>query len=387
MKLAVIGFGQAGGKITDKFLDYDARTGSNIVRAAVAINTASADLQGLRNIPRENRVLIGQTRVKGHGVGADNELGAEVAMEDINEIQNAIDGVPVHEIDAFLIIAGLGGGTGSGGLPVLASHLKRIYAEPVYGLGILPATDEGGIYTLNAARSLRTCVEQVDNLFLFDNDAWRTSGESVKDGYETSNDEIVRRFGTLFSAGEVAPGGAVAESVVDSSEIINTLAGGGISTIGYAVDPVELPGRGLLSRFKGSGGPDETDTTNRITSLVRKAALGRLTVPCDISHTERALLVVAGPSAYLNRKGIERGRKWLEEETGSMEIRGGDYPLEEPNVAAVVLLSGIHNASRIKELQRVAIEAQDNIGEIRRGSASNLDALVTDDDNRLQPLF
>ena len=70
-----------------------------------------------------------------------------------------------------------------------------------------------------------------------------------------------------------------------------------------------------------------------------------------------------------------------------MEIRGGDYPLEEPNVAAVVLLSGIHNASRIKELQRVAIEAQDNIGEIRRGSASNLDALVTDDDNRLQPLF
>ena len=130
MKLAMIGFGQAGGKIVDKFLAYDERTGSSIVRSAVAVNTAKADLLGLERIPEENRVLIGQARVKGHGVGADNELGAEIAEEDIDEIQGAIDNIPVHEIDAFLIVAGLGGGTGSGGSPVLAKHLKRIYTEP-----------------------------------------------------------------------------------------------------------------------------------------------------------------------------------------------------------------------------------------------------------------
>ena len=44
MKLAMIGFGQAGGKIVDKFVGYDAEQGSNIVRAAVAVNTAKADL-------------------------------------------------------------------------------------------------------------------------------------------------------------------------------------------------------------------------------------------------------------------------------------------------------------------------------------------------------
>ena len=141
MKLAMIGFGQAGGKVLDKFLEYDERTGSNIVGAAVAVNTAKADLMGLERVPEEQRVLIGQARVKGHGVGADNELGAEVAEEDIDEIQGAIDSIPVHEVDAFLIIAGLGGGTGSGGAPVLAKHLKRIYTEPVYGLGILPGSD------------------------------------------------------------------------------------------------------------------------------------------------------------------------------------------------------------------------------------------------------
>jgi len=395
MKLAMIGFGQAGGKIVDKFLEYDQRTGSEIVRAAVAVNTAKADLMGLEHIPQDQRVLIGQSRVKGHGVGADNELGAEVAEEDIGEVQGAIDGIPVHEVDAFLIVAGLGGGTGSGGSPVLAKHLKRIYTEPVYGLGILPGSDEGGIYTLNAARSFQTLVNEVDNLLVFDNDAWRQTGESVQSGYDEINEEIVKRFGILFGAGEVRQGQEVAESVVDSSEIINTLSGGGVSTVGYARETVERKQQsgGLLSKLTGNDESvedqlDSANTTNRITSLVRKAALGRLTLPCEIDGTERALLVMAGPSAYLNRKGIERGRKWLEEQTGSMEVRGGDYPINNSDfVASAILLSGITNVPRIKELQQVAIEAQDNINEIREESEANLKNLVEDDEDELESLF
>jgi cell division GTPase FtsZ len=394
MKLAMIGFGQAGGKVVDKFLEYDRNNNSEIVRAAVAVNTAKADLLGLENIPRDQRVLIGQSRVKGHGVGADNELGAEIAEEDIDEVQGAIDSIPVHEVDAFLIVAGLGGGTGSGGSAVLAKHLKRIYTEPVYGLGILPGSDEGGIYTLNAARSFQTFVREVDNLLVFDNDAWRKTGESVQGGYDEINKEIVTRFGVLFGAGEVEAGQEVAESVVDSSEIINTLAGGGVSTVGYAsekVEPVKKSG-GLLSRLTGSedqdDGLDSAHTTNRITSLVRKAALGRLTLPCEVEGTERALLVLAGPPEHLNRKGIERGRKWIEEQTGSMEVRGGDYPISgSRQVAAVVLLSGVTNVPRIKELQQVAIEAQDNLAEIRDESEEKLEGLVNDDEDELESLF
>ncbi|AUV84040.1 cell division protein [Salinigranum rubrum] len=391
----MIGFGQAGGKVVDKFLEYDRKNDSNIVRAAVAVNTAKADLLGLENIPQDQRVLIGQSRVKGHGVGADNELGAEIAEEDVDEVQGAIDSIPVHEVDAFLVVAGLGGGTGSGGAPVLAKHLKRIYTEPVYGLGILPGSDEGGIYTLNAARSFQTFVREVDNLLVFDNDAWRKTGESVQGGYDQINREIVTRFGVLFGAGEVEAGQEVAESVVDSSEIINTLAGGGVSTVGYASEEVEPKGKsgGLLSRLTGSGddgddGLDSAHTTNRITSLVRKAALGRLTLPCEIEGSERALLVLAGPPEHLNRKGIERGRKWIEEQTGSMEVRGGDYPISNSRqVAAVILLSGVTNVPRIKELQQVAIEAQDNLAEIREESDAKLEGLVNDDEDELESLF
>ena len=387
MKLAMIGFGQAGGKIVDKFVEYDRRTGSDVVRSAIAVNTAKADLAGLENVPESNRVLIGQARVKGHGVGADNELGADIAEEDIDEVQGAVDQVPVHEIDAFLVVAGMGGGTGSGGAPVLASHLKRIYTEPVYGLGVLPAEDEGGIYTLNAARSFKTFVDEVDNLLVFDNDAWRETGESVRGGYDRINEEIVRRFGILFSAGEVHPGTEVGESVVDSSEIINTLACGGVSTIGYATEQVEAAGGGLLGRFQEPD-LDATETTNRITSLVRKAALGRLTLPCEVRSTDRSLVVVSGPQDHLNRKGIERGRKWLENETASMEVRGGDYPVRDADhVAAVTLLSGVTDVPRIKDLQSVAVETQDNIEDIQQESEQNLESLVQDEAEELEALF
>jgi len=392
MKLAMIGFGQAGGKIVDTFIEYDRATNSGIVRSAIAVNSAKADLMGLEHVPEENRVLIGQARVKGKGVGADNELGAEVAEEDIDEIDSAIDTVPVHEVDAFLIVAALGGGTGSGGAPVLAKHLKRIYTEPVYGLGVLPSGDEGGIYTLNAARSFQTFVREVDNLLVFDNDAWRQSGESIEGGYDEINREIVNRFGVLFGAGEVNPGEEVAESVVDSSEIINTLASGGVSTVGYATEEVQAQEEGLLSRIKGDGSDDgdldAANTTNRVTSLVRKATLGRLTLPCEIRGTERALVVMSGPPEHINRKGMERGRKWLEEETGSMEVRGGDYPQPgADHVDAAVLLSGVTDVPRIKELQQVAIEAQDNIEEIRQESERQLQELVQDDQDELDPLF
>ena len=390
MKLALVGVGQAGGKIVNEFLTYDAQTGADIVRGAIAVNTAKADLQGIDRVSMDRRILIGQSRVKGHGVGADNELGAEVADENIDEILGALDSIPTHEIDAFLVVAGLGGGTGSGGAPVIAKNLKRIYTEPVYGLGILPSSDEGGIYTLNAARSLKTFVDKVDNVMLFDNDAWRNSGESVEEGFNAINKELVQRFGVLFSAGEVADGTDVAESVVDSSEIINTLKGGGISSLGYADVAVDEPERkGLLSRLRGESDDeiDSTEATNRITSLVRKATLGRLTLPCEVNGTERALLVVAGPPGYLNRKGIEHGRNWLEEQTGSMEVRGGDYPQRgEGTVATIVLLGGVTNVPRVKELQQFAIEAQQNLGEISGESKDRFLELMNSN-GELEPLF
>ncbi len=383
MKLAMIGFGQAGGKILDRFLDYDSTRGTGIIGHAVAVNTAKADLMGLQYVPKENRVLIGQSVVKGHGTGTEPELGERCAREDIEEIQTAIDNMTTSKIDAFLVMAGLGGGTGSGGAPVLAEHLQRLYVEPVYGLGVLPARDEGGIYNRNAAQSFQDFVDQVDNLLAFDNDAFKTGGESLDEGYAEINDEIITRFGALFSAGEVdALGDKIAESVIDASEIINTLGEHGITSVGYANEEVETTrNKGLLDRFRNGNEQDglesSGDATNRITSLVRRATLGKLTLQCEVDSTERALLLVSGPPEALNRKGVDKARKWLENTTQCMEVRAGDYPLpDQDHVAAIVMLSGVTDIPRVKEMQRLAIEAQENVEQLRAQSKEDLDQLV-----------
>ena len=384
MKIALIGAGQAGGKVADALLDYEASSRTPFVTDTVAVNSARADLLGLRRVPEEKRVLIGQSRVKGHGCGADNELGVTVAEEDIGEIRNAIDDLPMHEVDAFLVAAGLGGGTGSGAAPVVARELSRLYTEPVYGLGVLPGSDEGGIYTLNAARSFQTFVREVDNLLVFDNDAWRRSGETLQGGYASINQEIARRLGVLFGAGEVS-GSPVPETVVDASEIINTLAGGGVTTIGYANSRLDRPPRGLFRRREAT--PDDTDVVNRITTTVRRATLGNLTLPANVSSTERALVIVSGPPQYLSRKGVEGARRWLEEETGTMEVRGGDYPVPESDyVAAVVVLAGVTDVPRIKELQQVGRETQQNLDERAAERPQALRDLVWSGDG-IDPLF
>ncbi|MCD5409388.1 MAG: tubulin/FtsZ family protein [Methanocellales archaeon] len=389
MKLFLIGFGQAGGRVVDLFAEYDKRTGQNSIARSLAINTAKSDLMGLKYIPMEDRLLIGQSVVKGHGVGADNEMGAKIATDEIYTIQSAIDERGTHRVDAFLIIAGMGGGTGSGGAPVLARRLKTLYNEPVYGLGFLPAKEEGGLYALNAARSFMTLVKEVDNLFLFDNDLWKKEGETLEDAYNHMNDEIVRRFGVLIGAGERTNRGDVGQMVVDSSEIINTLKGGGISVIGYAREAVESNSPGFLSRLfrRHKTTLDTLDATTRIVSLVRRAVMGRLTTQCDIKTAEKALVLMGGAPDELNKKGIDKAKLWVEELIDGTEVRGGDYPIPRSKyVAAVVLLSGISDIPRIKELQRMAADAQDNIEELVAKSGKKYDELMDADDS-IKPLF
>jgi tubulin-like protein CetZ len=372
MRVFFIGFGQAGGKIVDMFIEQDKKLGTNSFRG-IAVNTARTDLMGLKTIEMKDRILIGQTMVKGHGVGTDNVTGARVTADEIDSIISAIDSRGTHDVDAFVIVAGLGGGTGSGGSPVLARHLKRIYREPVYALGIIPAPEEGRLYSYNAARSLTTLVNEADNTFIFDNSAWKNEGESVKTAFARLNNEVVRRFAVLFRAGEVSRMG-VGEMVVDSSEIINTLRGGGITSVGYAVSEVvskqTKDKRGLLGGLKDKfGGKKDAneqvlmgeDRSAKVVSLVRRAMLGRLTLPCDYSTAERALVLLAGPPDEMDRKGIEKAKSWVEENIAGVEVRGGDYPVNSEYIAAVVMLATVGNAPRIKELLDIAKETKEDV--------------------------
>ncbi|MFB6155497.1 MAG: tubulin/FtsZ family protein [Haloferacaceae archaeon] len=338
MKSVLIGVGQAGGKLAQAMADFDSRASFGAVLDALAVNSAKPDLQELSI----DTMLVGQSRVNGHGVGGDNELGSRVMQEDVGEVLSALDGRVTAEAEAVFVVAGLGGGTGSGGAPVLVKELKRIYDVPVYVLGVLPGRSEGAMYQVNAGRSLKTVAREADGVLLVDNDAWQSADESVSEGYEAVNEAIAQRFGLLLAAGEAVEG--VGESVVDTSEIINTLRSGSIAALGYA---------------SAAAADDASENVTTTTSVVRRALLSGSSLP-DAVEASAALLVVAGNPDVVPRKGVERARRWVESETGSMEVRGGDFPLDSDNLAALVLLSGLEGTDRVDAfLERARLAAEE----------------------------
>src|SRR3989304_4522310 len=150
MKLLVIGLGQCGGRIADEFARLNTKARSqrsiDIVTDALAVNADIADLSGLSRIKPDyqHRILIGGRKTGGHGVGKINELGAEIAREDADKVIDAIRVTKrFYETDAFLLIAGAAGGTGSGSAPVMMQHIKERYRDkPVYACIVLPFEHE-----------------------------------------------------------------------------------------------------------------------------------------------------------------------------------------------------------------------------------------------------
>ena len=377
MKTVLVGVGQAGGKVATALTEYDDEMGFRAVRDALAVNSAKADL---RDLPLDT-VLVGQDVVKGHGVGGDNELGAEVMQSDADEVMSELSPKIDSETEAIFVVAGLGGGTGSGGAPVLAKELNRVYDVPVYAIGILPGRDEGALYQANAGRSLKTLAREADATILVDNDAWRESGDSVAEGMAVINENIAERIGLLLAAGEpvedrslgLGGGGLdrdVAQSVVDTSEVINTLRKGGLAAVGYA-------------ESEASDDPDEN--VNVVTSTTRQALFTGTSLP-DASEADAALLVVAGRPDSLSRKGVERSRSWIEEETGSMEVRGGDFPLDTDRVSSLVLMSGVERSDRVQEFMNRAADAQSESDERTEGQQKR-DAAETFQNDELDDLL
>jgi len=335
MKTVLVGIGQAGGKLADRILEFDHERGYMSVKDALAINSAKADLKSLSI----DSVLIGQARVKGHGVGGDNELGAEIMEADLAEVQEKLGARVTSDAESIILTTGLGGGTGSGGTPVLARRLTEIYDIPVYVLAILPGTEESNLTQVNAGRSLKTITKTADATIVIDNDAWKSTGESLSDGYETINQQIAKRVGLLLAAGEGSAG--VGESVVDSSEVINTLQAGGLAAIGY-------------NQVPAAESTEENITTVR--TATRSAVLSGLSLTGETA-AEAALLVVTGEPDRISRKGVETSRRWLEDETGSMQVRGGDFPMDSDHIGSLVVLGGLQQSDRIDGFFQRASEA------------------------------
>jgi len=363
MKLALVGVGGAGSRLVDAIRGVETAGDRQLCYGHLLTVDISRTVDDeFDHVPPEKHVTIGDThREVDAGVDGDQNLAVEITRTDFPEIHRTLDSVPLRKLDGVLVVAGLGGGTGSGAGAVVVERLQDMYDKPVYVLGVLPAAEAGGRAALNAARSLRSIVPTADSVVLFDNDRW-VDADAEDDGYERANRELASRVVTLFAREDSDPE-SIGANTMDSSDLIRTLSPGGVASIGYAATDLDDGGgflSWLLSILPGSGDDEASDEPTdavKIQSLVRQALNSRLTLPCDISSAERALVVLSGPPEELSRRGFESARQWLEEETETVEVLAGDDPQAgSSTVSAAVLLSNVTEVPRIDSLQRRAVE-------------------------------
>ena len=345
MRVAVIGIGQAGGRIADLFT-YHSLYGMarDSFPVAIAINTAQADLSSLTAIPKEDRILIGVSEVRGHGVGLFREVAAAIAAESLPTIMRALVRKHLEYVDAFCLIAGVGGGTGSGSVPVIARKLKELYNQPVYVIGALPTRDEGNFMFENAAACITELYPIVDGILVFDNHLWRKEGQPIELTYGFMNYELVRPFPLLLAAGEASES-LVGIKVVDASDIIATWRD--LAFIGHWKIQGDALGRRSLLSFRKNG-VERVSAALACSTVIRNAAI-KMSSDFDPQKAGYALMILAGRREYISMEGYSDARSWLQSYMPNAEIRGGDFPLDKAKeLDAVLLVGGIRAIPRLR---------------------------------------
>ena len=347
MRVLWIGFGQAGGKITNALMGMNRR-----IYSGIAINTEEADLSGLNNI--REKVLIGKYALRGRGVGSDIDLGASIAEKSLAQMMDSIDAmVRKRDPEVIWISAGLGGGTGAGGSFVLANELKKVYKHiPVYGTGVMPSVtgmpnDKEALNLSNTVKSFELWSHYFNNILLVDNGQYEqpnVTRESVEGMFQRVNENLAQTLTTILTAGEMRP---PPQEVFSSSEVKATMGLiGDVSTIGHCSEEIRI-----RSQFWRSG--MEPGTRELESIIERSVDKNNLTFPTDVSGARSASLIVHGRPEHLFTQAISLGRARLEELTTVGKVRYGDYPDRRTKyLSAITIVSGINDFTRLDQMKK-----------------------------------
>ncbi|MCD6535353.1 MAG: cell division protein FtsZ [Deltaproteobacteria bacterium] len=153
--IKVVGIGGGGGRAVNNMIMMGVEGVDFIV--------ANTDAQVLDTSQAESRVLLGSRMTKGLGAGANPDVGRSAALEDAAQISRLLSGA-----DMVFVVAGMGGGTGTGGAPVVA-QLARESGALVIGVATKPFSFEGKKKMWVAEVGLDKLREHVDALITIPN--------------------------------------------------------------------------------------------------------------------------------------------------------------------------------------------------------------------------
>jgi len=153
--IKVIGIGGGGGNAINRMVDAGV--------SGVEFIAANTDLQDLNKSKATYKLQLGRSSTRGLGAGAKPEVGRAAAMESEAQIRESIDGA-----DMVFITAGMGGGTGTGGAPVI-SRIARESRALTVGVVTLPFNFEASKRRRLAEEGIEELQKHVDTLIIIPN--------------------------------------------------------------------------------------------------------------------------------------------------------------------------------------------------------------------------
>src|SRR5579871_2186309 len=155
-KIKVIGVGGGGGNAVNRMIDAGME--------GIEFVVANTDLQALRMSHAPVKIQLGVKLTNGLGAGANPEVGRKAALEDSDKIIEALEGA-----DMVFITTGLGGGTGTGAAPIIASLASEMGALTV-AVVTKPFSFEGKRRMNQAERGIAELMESVDTTIVIPNE-------------------------------------------------------------------------------------------------------------------------------------------------------------------------------------------------------------------------
>ncbi len=218
-RIKVVGVGGGGGNAVNRMV----REGLDGVEFIVA----NTDLQALQGNAAPVKIQIGAKLTKGLGAGADPNVGREAALEDTDILIQALTGA-----DMVFVTTGLGGGTGTGAAPVIASLACELGALTI-AVVTKPFKFEGRKRQAQAERGLAALRECVDTIITIPNERLLSivdRGTTLPDAFVTA-DDVLRQAIQGISDLILVPG----LINLDFADVKTIMSGMGIAMMGTGI--------------------------------------------------------------------------------------------------------------------------------------------------------